>query len=72
MTKTEKINELIKELKARKRNIVDKINELQDKIEKLQGEIALLRDDLYNTHIEIGECEYALAEIDYIDNGNNY
>jgi predicted nucleic acid-binding Zn-ribbon protein len=72
MKKTEKIYELLDSLKEHKNTIKDKINTLEGKIEELKNEISDLLNDLYDTHVAIGECEGALAEIDYIDNGNNY
>ena len=47
----------IKELKKRKIELIERINELHE--------------ELYNIDIEIGECEGYLAELRYID-GEDY
>jgi prefoldin subunit 5 len=84
MGEYERVYKIIAELKQEKKEIVSKIERLKETLEELEntpGEERLCEDTLakidglyerlWETNIEIGECEGYIRELEYID-GEDY
>jgi peptidoglycan hydrolase CwlO-like protein len=84
MGEYERVYKIIAELKKEKKEIVSEIERLKEILEELEsipGEERLCKDTLakidslyerlWETNVEIGECEGYIRELEYID-GEDY